>query len=66
MNKEKIYIGILVLVIFLSAFSIAIISSVDSDNFSKENNYDEESQSSNIGLIILENPNKAKTSNENN
>ena len=56
----------MVLVIFLSAFSIAIISSVDSDNFSKENNYDEESQSSNIGLIILENPNKTKTSNENN
>jgi len=52
-NKEKIFIGLLILVIILSIGSIMIMNNIDSDDVSEKINYEGE-QSSNINLGILE------------
>jgi hypothetical protein len=57
MEKEKVYVGLLVLVILLSVFSMVIVSSIDS-GVSQERVYEEDSQAGNLNLVILKNSEK--------
>lgn len=55
-NKEKFFIGILILVIILSVGSIAIISNINSGNIQEKIIYEENQQSGNLNLIIMKTP----------
>jgi len=52
-NKEKIFVGLLILVILLSVGSIMIMNNISSDDISDKISY-EDGQSGNLNLGILE------------
>ena len=53
MNKEKIFVGLLILVIILSIGSIMIMNNVNSDDASEKIIYEDE-QTGNLEIGILE------------
>ncbi len=52
-NKEKIFVGLLILVILLSVGSIMIMNNIDSDDVSEKISY-EDGQSGDLKFGILE------------
>jgi len=64
MDKEKIFIVILILVIVLSIGSILVLNNINSDNGSEDIIYEDE-QSGNLNLEIIQTPENTGAINEN-
>ena len=64
MDKEKIFIVILILVIVLSIGSILVLNNINSDDVSEKTIYEDE-QSGNLNLEIIQTPENTGAINEN-
>jgi len=64
MDKEKIFIVVLILVIVLSIGSILVLNNINSDNGSEDIIYEDE-QSGNLNLEIIQTPENTGAINEN-
>jgi len=64
MDKEKIFIVVLILVIVLSIGSILVLNNINSDDVSEKTIYEDE-QSGNLNLEIIQTPENTGAINEN-